>query len=62
MAVVFALCAAYFLWCLHRAMRYMRQHSDEFDWQNNSKPAENPSDDGNGNGDAQSSSNSQNHS
>lgn len=32
MAVVFGLSAAYLIWCLYKATRYMREHPDEFRW------------------------------
>ena len=30
MSVVFGLSAAYIIWCLYKATRYMREHPDEF--------------------------------
>ena len=30
MAVVFGLSAAYIIWCLYKATRYMREHPEEF--------------------------------
>lgn len=30
MTVVFGLSAAYIIWCLYKATRYMREHPEEF--------------------------------